>query len=194
MLKSSRRGFTLVEVMIVAALFSVVGVALFASFGAGLKVWRSASNPDFSRRKALLGIERFSKDLRRAVDYPGLVAQGLMSFKGDASSCSFFERHDGKLYNVLYSYYDGDGTVTRTSAALSSATQIMDPGVPRVVMTRVKDFALLYLGRLQLTGEKEPLDAWNSTDFGIPQVVKISLELENGERYERMVTLPIAVY
>lgn len=189
----SRRGFTLVEVMIVAALFSIVGMALFGSFSAGLKVWRSASSPDFSRRKALLGIERFARDLRRAINYPGLAAQGLAGFDGDASSCSFFEINDGKIYNVLYAFYDGGGTVSRTSSPLGSVADVMEPGVPRVVMTRVRALELLYLGGPQLSGEKEPLGSWNSSSMGLPRVVRIAVELENGERYERMVTLPVTV-
>jgi hypothetical protein len=117
----------------------------------------------------------------------------MASFDGDASGCSFFELNDGKIYNIMYSFYGGGGTVSRTSSPLGSVTDVMEPGVPRAVMTRVKAFDLLYLGPQQMTGEKLPVDTWNSSSMGLPRVVRIAVELENGERYERMVTLPITV-
>jgi prepilin-type N-terminal cleavage/methylation domain-containing protein len=189
----SRRGFTFVEVLIVVALFSLVGVALFGSFTAGLRAWKAASNPDFSRRKALLGLERFTQDLHTSVDFSFLTSLGLMSFVGDPQGCSFFQRRDGNIYNIMYIYYDGTGTVARVASALGSASEIMNPGRPRMVMTRVRSFELLYAGNEQLMGRKGLLEEWNSSSMGLPKAVKIHVELEDGQTYERTVILPAAL-
>jgi hypothetical protein len=61
-------------------------------------------------------------------------------------------------------------------------------------MTRVRALEFLYAGTEQVMGRQELLETWNSSSLGMPKGVKIRVETEDGKTYERMVTLPVAIF
>jgi prepilin-type N-terminal cleavage/methylation domain-containing protein len=56
--------FTLVELLISVAIFSVISIAVYSTFASGAKVLRKASKIDLTLQKFLLKEEKFSRELR----------------------------------------------------------------------------------------------------------------------------------
>ncbi len=75
--KDLRRGFTLLELLIAAALVAVVSGVVAGAFAAGFRVWQRSIRP--GEGDAILALELMSKDLRNTVPFR------LESFSGKAS-------------------------------------------------------------------------------------------------------------
>ncbi len=78
----TRRGLTLVELMFVSLLMAIIGLALYAGFSNGLRVWDEVRSP-FPEEDALIFFDRFSVELSNSLPYPSL------DFTGDAGRLSF---------------------------------------------------------------------------------------------------------
>ena len=79
---SKKNCFTLTEVAIVAALFSVVGIALVSSFSSGLKVWKKVYTQTPQDQVAIF-FDKVSLDLRSAFNH------NEIKFLGNAKRISF---------------------------------------------------------------------------------------------------------
>ena len=73
--RNRRKGFTIVEVLIVAALLSTVGLALFNTFANGLKIWergyRSSAEEDI-----FIFFDKITADLKNAFVYSVIPLKG----------------------------------------------------------------------------------------------------------------------
>jgi len=61
-----RKGLTLIELTIVIALFSILTVAVFWSFTAGLRTWGSGKNRAAIRQDGSLAIQKMTRELSQA--------------------------------------------------------------------------------------------------------------------------------
>ncbi len=59
--------FTLIELLISVAIFSVISIAIYSTFSSGVKVLRQAGKIDLARQKVLLKEERFARELRESL-------------------------------------------------------------------------------------------------------------------------------
>lgn len=184
----SHRGFTFIEVMIVLALFAVISTSLFSSFIMGMKVWKRAAAFSLSQRKALLGLERLSTELRRAYNYPSI------GFFGQKGGIEFANIWQDKILDISYNYSSQEMSVSRLSRSRQEILGLEEESQPRQVIPNVKEFNLGFYGYDNISGNFTFLDSWNYTVSGIPTAVKVSLTLEDGKALEKIITIPIAQY
>ena len=184
--KTINKGFTFVETMIVLALFAIIGASLFSSMAMGLKIWKRAGTSNFSHRKATLSLERLSAELRQTANYSSI------GFYGEKNHLEFPNIVRDKIFNISYTYSPEKKCVVRGSIPKSPAEQTEAKNTTRTVMVDVKDFVLGFYGPSNETGNFTFLDSWNSTKSGIPSAVKVSLTLEDGKGFEKVITIPIA--
>ena len=76
-----RRGFTLVELLIVAALLSVVGLAIYSTFSSGILIWKRV-NTSLKYEDLNIFFDKFGKDIRNSFKFDGI------EFAGDRISIS----------------------------------------------------------------------------------------------------------
>ncbi|MBI3602313.1 MAG: type II secretion system protein [Candidatus Omnitrophica bacterium] len=81
-MKPKPRAFTLVEVLLAAALVAMVGMAIFQAFANGLKLWTKAQRLNREAEVAIF-LDRMEQDLRSTPLISGI------SFKGIATQISF---------------------------------------------------------------------------------------------------------
>lgn len=174
------------EAMVVLALFAVLGVSLFSSFSMGMNVWRRATSPNFSYRKSILALERLSRELRCAYDYPPL------GFYGEKTRISFADLFADKVLNITYSYAAQEKALTRAAVSMQGMSDQQKPAGPRTIVTGVKDLALSYYGYDTETRTFGFWDSWNYTKSWIPLSVRVSMTLEDGNVLEKNITIPIA--
>ena len=181
----NKSGFTFVEAMIVIALFAIIGVSLFSSLSLGLKVWKRATQLNLVERKAILGLERLSTELRRTYNYPSI------GFWGEKDHMEFVGIYRDEILNISYQYAPQEKCVYRSG--LSMQRSGLTEGSPlRRVFLEVKNFTLSFYGFDTEAGTFTFFDSWNYTKSGIPLAVKVSLTLEDGKGFEKIVAIPIA--
>lgn len=96
--RTKNKGFTLIETMVVATIFSFVAAGIALSFISGIKLWNRAKNTDFAKYQFLLELEGIAKDLRQGINEPAI------GFEGDANSLTFPELSGDSIIKVTLSF------------------------------------------------------------------------------------------
>jgi type II secretion system protein J len=125
-MKKNREGFTLLELLIAVSIFSVIAVALYSSFSAGIRIMRRSEAAMEFHQGLRLALSEVSLDLRNSLPaeihrgaeegVPGEEEEPVYYFLGDAKSFRFVTVRDiyerGRLRreicNVRY-YLSGGG-------------------------------------------------------------------------------------
>ncbi len=81
-LKASK-GFTLVEIMLVAGIMAIIGLAIVSTFSGGLKIFYRMEGYNTVKADVLISIEKMERDLRNAFPYAG------MEFIGSSRKVTF---------------------------------------------------------------------------------------------------------
>lgn len=77
------QGFTLVELLLVAAMLGAVGLTIVATFAGGLKIFNRMESYTAAKADVLLALEKMERDLRNTFPLKG------MDFVGDAKRMTF---------------------------------------------------------------------------------------------------------
>jgi len=175
------RGFTMVEALIVVGLFSIIGVSLYQSFAMGLKVWRRATRPNVTYRKAVVNLERLARELRHSRAYPNT------SFQGGNSAFTFCSVTNGKVINLTYEYKQSG--LWRGTLQLGAG---WDPGTQREVIPNVEAVDFTYYGYDSISQTYAFFNEWNGTGRGVPSAIRVMMDLVNETHIEKTMRLPIA--
>jgi len=190
-----KNGFTLVETLVVVALFAVIGTCLLSSFLTGLKIWKTTASPNYSWRKAIIGLERLSIELRQTVNVAfsrGHPNYEPVAFWGDLGHCGFVNIVRDRIYNISYDYSAKEGTLYRSAVSAQEAAGLEPLSPRRKIIPGVKNFSFGFYGIDNTTGDAAFLDSWNYTKSIIPSAVKVAFTQEDGKQFEKVITIPIA--
>jgi len=187
--KSSRRAFSLVELLIAVSIFSIVSIAIYATFASGAGVLRRINNIDLVQQRILLKTERLSRELR---EQPACRKQ---LFQGDKTKISFCANIDYFPYRLTYYFDRSANALKRVADRLDKIIDEkgnLDPALssaPAIFLSKVKEVSFSYL-YLDLT-KKDYLwtDTWQQ-DY-LPVAVKFIISNEK-QKYESTVYLPKA--
>jgi len=169
-------------------LTAIIGLGLASTFQAGMNVWKRVASPSYSHRKAVLGLERLTRELRSIYYYPSL------KMSGESNRITFVNLADDKIYQISYYYSSKDKCLYRSSQAKQNRKNSDKPD-SRKIISGVKSFNLNYRGyyfpshgRLAHCEE----NFWKSR-WGIPSVVRFELILEDGSHFKKDVFIPIVI-
>jgi prepilin-type N-terminal cleavage/methylation domain-containing protein len=143
----SLKGFSLVELLIAVAIFSVVSIAIYATFSSGAAVLRRVRNTDLTEQKILLRIERLSRELREQ------PACRKPLFQGEKTKISFCANIDNLPYRLTYYFDNKTNVFKRQSDRLSKIIEAESSADPQlrsseaIFLSNVKEvnFSYLYL-------------------------------------------------
>ncbi len=181
-----RNGFTLIETLVVVAIFSVVGVSLASSFSMGLRVWKRAAGINVANRKIAIQLERLGQELRQTISYPQI------GFWGEEGRVSFAALIRGKLTNVSYYLDPQEKAIYRYSESLQQTLGLENYTLGRAIIPGVEKVSFLYKYFNATSEEYVYLDSWNYSLYGIPLSVTAKIILENGDQFRKVVQIPIA--
>jgi len=184
-LSSGRSGFRLIETLVVIGLSAVIGVSLLSSFVMGMKVWRRTASPDFVHRKAILGLEKLSRDLRSVYDYPDI------GFTGGTTAVSFANIDKDRIWNVSYFYSSDDKCLYRTRLSLEAGNSTSEPKEEKIICS-VEGASFSYSSFNNDTKVFDFLDGWNYALNGIPRAVKAEINLKDDKNVTKIITIPVA--
>lgn len=112
-LSMSKRGFTLVEILVTMCIFSIVTVGLVGCLLSGLKLWRQSSSGSGSHNLALLELEDLFQNLRHTVYLPG------GNLTGTDSRLGFTGADSGRLIRFVYEFDPDNKNLTVTGAGFA---------------------------------------------------------------------------
>jgi len=185
----NNKAFTLVELLIAVSIFSVVSIAIYATFSSGTSVLRRVKNIDFPQQKILLKTERFSRELR---ELPGCRKQ---LFLGSKTKISFPGNSDYIPCRITYYFDSPSFCLMRVVDQLS---QIITPegkvdgefkSKPTVFLSKVKEVKFSYLNLDPVKNEYNWIDEWAQSY--LPVAVKLTV-ISQTQEYASTVFLPKA--
>ena len=145
--QSCRRAFSLIELLIAVGIFSVVSIAIYATFSSGAAILRRVKDVDLTRQRILLKTESFSRQLRQQ---PACRKQ---LFLGDKDKISFCANLDYFPHRLTYYFDRQDNTLKRVADKLNEIIDEqgnLDPefhAPVKVFLAKVEEvkFSYLYL-------------------------------------------------
>jgi len=195
-LNKLKKGFTLVETLVVATIFSFIGLAIATSFISGMKIWDRAQNTDFLKYNNLLTLEMITRELRQTIDYP------LIGFEVKAGELSFPTLINDSVVKVTYAFDSEKKALLRKQLDLKDIVshKEQENTKEKIVANSLEEFSLSYFYHyfdIDLNREvyawkevKTELDDWIK-EKGVPLAVKLQGKVKN-ELFSKTVFIPIS--
>ena len=187
-----RRGFSLLELLLVLTLAPIVFFALYSNFSAGLHIWSTVV-----RQTPEEDLHIFFYKVRRDVE--NMLRTDAIPFSGDSEeivfACAIEARPElgGKrgIGQVRF-YYDGSSkTINREVKDYSQVYQ-ESPGQVTALLRNVSSFSLSYLTPAQTGDTYSWNDSWTPQAGALPAAVRLSFEAEQTlNRQERVIYIPV---
>lgn len=196
------KGFTFVEVMVVAGILSVVGLALGVAVNNGLTIW-SRINDIVLEEDIAIFLERFTADINNVIQYKGIGFEGKdIMF----SAPGLIVSEDGRVLPGRFSYYFDERkmTINRRSADVIQLYQAKeDRLVSKILLSNVAKVRFMYYlldrkNEIYTWMEEWGVDKWGIVDessIDLPSAVRIQVTLMKGReeiKYAKTVDIPIA--
>ncbi|MCF7872901.1 MAG: prepilin-type N-terminal cleavage/methylation domain-containing protein [Candidatus Omnitrophica bacterium] len=195
MAAGKKKGLTLIEVLITAAILSLVGVAIYSMFANGLAIWKRARIIKEEKRSVVLSLEKITANLRNAFNF------SKIPFEGDSSSISFAAMIKAKNSQeslpgqITYTLDFGEDKLYKEERTYSEFLEDKE-GRKQVAAVGVKEvrFSFCYLDNS--SGDYKWKDDWKKQEQdSLPWAVRLKLVLkrENGQDLElnRMIVIPV---
>ena len=197
-----QRAFTLMELMLVTAVFATLSLAIFTCLSNGIKLWERGKQLVAEEDVALF-FDRFSSDVHNAFSYSGISFEGeeyrfsfptMVWTPADRVSARAEEGLVDQIGRVSYAYDPARGMLTRTQANYAQALK-EQWGPEEVIVPRVGTLRFRYFygtakdGRMS-TGQGE-----------IPSGIEVELTVLQGfvqagaaeKVFKRYIALPAGV-
>lgn len=182
------QGFTIIELLVAAAIMSMVSLAILSTFSTGMHAFERVQSFGGRQADVLLFLEGFERDLRNT------CALSQVKFEGTAQTMSFAavgtklvagEQEQGDEEAILLgkkSYYFDNGILVSQQSDLTQpdATQVTQ----KVSVTSVQFQYYSYRKTVEDETEKREF-SWQGTwaeEETIPKGVKINLTFQDGGR------------
>ena len=171
----SLRGFTLLELLIAVTIFSIVAVAIYASFNVGIHAWRKAENSYKIRQEARHILDSIGRDLKNAVNFTPMPFEGSSNYVSFSRALKILKPEDEYLEGIFKTTYTFDAGSKTLYYILQTYQESASGESPTksLLTSGILDFRLKYAYR---NGEEVTWkDNWAKEDKGIPFGVKLSL-------------------
>ncbi|MEI8176263.1 MAG: type II secretion system protein GspJ [Candidatus Omnitrophota bacterium] len=112
----SSSAFTIAELLIAAAIFSVIALCLYSTLAGGIGVWRRQEKTFRSTDSVRLALDKIAKELRNSITYStgtpsatGIDVGEELRFTGDKENVSFMTLIGSQIARVRYVFDRGAG-------------------------------------------------------------------------------------
>jgi prepilin-type N-terminal cleavage/methylation domain-containing protein len=180
-----RRGFTLIEMLLVSALLATLSLAIFLCLSNGLKLWQRTQQA-LLQEDAAIFFDKFSGDLRNAFSFSTLAIDGqeysfafptVVWMKADRGSARSAEEYVDQLGRVRYAFDGAEGTVTRQQANYSQGMRkVWNDTAPQVLLRGITEVSFRYY----YSGRKGD-DFSTEAKGGLPSGVEVVVRYKEGQ-------------
>lgn len=176
-----KNGFTLIELLISISIFSVVMIAVYSAFRAGILAFNSIEAGLNANQAAVLFTNRINTDLRNVFKY----SQAETKFKGTKENLEFFTLinfpFEGKILRkyafVLYKKIDGG--LIRSYRIAQDAVKLEPENEASQAFGNIKECSFTYLYYDPNTKELKEKETWDDL---VTFPAAINIELISQER------------
>lgn len=183
------RGFTLIELVIVAAILAIISLAVYSTFSSGIKIWQKI-NQNMPAEDVDIFFEKFTSDLRNSLkmaDISFVGEEDKIEFATLVSSQRLQKTTVGK---IRYRFDDGKDEIIRQKMDYSDIYNGEDGG-EEALLKNIKYTKFQYYA---YDTEKQRYlwqDEWIEEE--LPLAVRIEVELKNDEqtgKFIKTVSIP----
>ena len=199
------RGFSLIEVFLVAGLLSVVLLTIFSVYSGGIKIWNMAQQFWVVQdRQFILSFEKVKKDIK---GYIRDFDEEEMLFEGDRKEFSFPSLSGLEIIKVIYKFDKNSKAVVKQKVKFTdSLKEKMKENITALFPAEGCEFEYLLLSPSGLSepeidvegkegdeGLKADAGEWVSSfseeDEGIPEAIRFKMR-KNGKEVVKHVFIP----
>lgn len=182
-MKKSRSAFTFVETLVVVTIFSVVSLAVYATFASGMRMWKRVDDLSLIQRRALLRLEKVSQDLRQALDFSGI------GFSGKSSELSFpILSSDDQIIKVTY--FLEEDSFWRRQQTYQDIQLEKEPPAAKLLFSAVAGLKFSFIFKEQDKTDYSQKNTWVKEE-GTPIAIKIELKVKE-DIFTKTINIPIA--
>ncbi|MBF0490415.1 MAG: type II secretion system protein [Candidatus Omnitrophica bacterium] len=196
-MKLKPKAFTLIEVLLVSSLIAILGIAIFRSFGNGLKLWAKAQRLN---RDADVNIflDKVAEDLRSTTIVSGLAFKGsetklsfpaIVMTQADIKSSRASEEIIDQIGAVQYRFEPSEHVIYRRQANYAQAVKGKWGQEEKVVVSGIEDLDIHY----EVSSSKGFLLKSEISD-GIPSgiVIEVRFSDDSGvHQFKRYLSIPV---
>ena len=183
---------TLLEVLITASLFVVVGLAVFSAVNNGIKIWQRLSKT-YVEEDVNIFLEKISTDLRNSFKYKNIDFVGneenvkFATLVASRSDLPGLKKGPGQ---VVYSFNPKEKKITKQEMSLHNIYRETS-NVPRELLKDIENFSLGYYYYDNLSKEYFWTDEWLKDYLPLAVRVDFELDYEQGPyRVKKTITVP----
>lgn len=183
---NSDPGFTLIELLITVAIFSVISIAVYATFNSGMTVWRRAKETSGEERSYLLRIEKLSRELRQAFNSSDIA------FSADKNKIQFASVIDSDICRVIYSFDQDKKILSRCNDKLADILAADKKELDPQFLSYLSDIDSLTLSFLIFDLSKNAYtwkEEWKESI--LPIAVKVTIT-SKAKTYATIIIIPVA--
>lgn len=188
---SARRGFSLLELLLVLTLAPIVFFTLYSNFSAGLRLWATVTRQTPEEDTAI-----FLHKVRRDVE--NMMRSDAVPFGGDREETVFASSIQapaglGGAHGIgeVRLYYDASSRTVRREVRDYSQIHRDAPGQTSILLQGVSSFSFSYWV-LQRTGGYEWEDSWTPEAGLLPSAVRLSFSTErSSEARQWVLVVPV---
>ncbi|MDP8264677.1 MAG: hypothetical protein P9M12_04240 [Candidatus Aceula lacicola] len=184
----NKKAMTMVEVLLVVALFSTLSIAVFQTFSNGLKIW-DYGTASFKEEDVSLFLDKISNDLRNSVlfstipfrgDSKGIEWASLVMLNADPKS-SEQRPHTRQIGKVMYFFDKSKGKIFRVQANYGQTLKGKYQ-TPRVLVSNVEALMFRYFYR-----QGKELLVVSSAKNILPAMIEVSVRYRTDNDIRKMV-------
>lgn len=177
-MRSHKKAFTLIEILLVASLFAMLGLAAFTCLSNGLKLWQRAGGLASEEDVAML-LDRFCSDTKNSFSFSQISFEGeemrmafptLVWTSVDRRGTHADDEYETQIGAVEYSFDMDKKAIIRRQANYSQALR-EEWGEPVVAVAGVESMRFHYF----YEGKKEGAPSASGTD--LPSAVEVEIHL-----------------
>jgi prepilin-type N-terminal cleavage/methylation domain-containing protein len=181
-----KEGFTLVEALLVAAIFSIIAVGIASTLFSGIRMWGWFNSLDSDYADTVFAMESISQHLRQSVN------NAHIGFEGSAYELSFPAVSGGLVFKVVYSFNPDEKLLSRKIIPLLDIMRGKDDESDYIEKTVLSpdEFCFEYFAFNSESGGYEWKESWKKEE-GIFYAVRVKGRLKD-EEIAKIVFIPIA--
>jgi prepilin-type N-terminal cleavage/methylation domain-containing protein len=165
-------GFTFIELLIVTSIIGIVMVAIYSSFISGMQLWQRSKNLNQAGFRVILGLEKFSANLRQSLAFPQI------GFSGTGQEISF-PFLDGRDIVKISFKFDPEGKSLQRSQEKYGGILTGKELSAKVFIAGIEEADLSYYYFDNVSQKYLWQEEWKSSD-GIPLAVRLNIKYNDG--------------
>ena len=184
-----KRGFTLVELLIVTVIMAIISLAIFSTFSSGLKIY-NRMNSEFTLEDAVIFCDRMGQDLRNSLNFTGIKFTGKDD-EFEFASIFYSSRMRKRTVGRVKYIFDSSAEKIERHADDYSFIYNQEEPAGRQSLDKIKSCVFAYYFFDSQEKEFVWLPDWNKE--GLPLAVRMELAIgENPEvKFIRTFGVPI---